>query len=75
MRQYADQLAGMVVVDITNPVDTQTWDRLATQPGRSSAEETQQLRRAQQLEQLGLLHLAIQQPLGLNFASAVRLHP
>jgi 8-hydroxy-5-deazaflavin:NADPH oxidoreductase len=31
------------VVDITNPVDTQTWDRLATPPGTSSAEETQQL--------------------------------
>jgi predicted dinucleotide-binding enzyme len=43
VRQYADQLAGKVVVDITNPVDTQTWDRLATPPGSSSAEETQQL--------------------------------
>jgi hypothetical protein len=32
VRQYADQLAGKVVVDITNPVDTQTWDRLATPP-------------------------------------------
>jgi predicted dinucleotide-binding enzyme len=31
------------VVDITNPVDTRTWDRLATPPGISSAEETQQL--------------------------------
>jgi 8-hydroxy-5-deazaflavin:NADPH oxidoreductase len=43
VRQYADQLAGKVVVDITNPVDTQTWDRLATPPGTSSAEEVQQL--------------------------------
>jgi predicted dinucleotide-binding enzyme len=43
VRQYADQLAGKVVVDITNPVDTQTWDRLATPPGSSSAEEVQQL--------------------------------
>jgi predicted dinucleotide-binding enzyme len=33
VRQYADQLAGKAVVDITNPVDTQTWDRLATPPG------------------------------------------
>jgi 8-hydroxy-5-deazaflavin:NADPH oxidoreductase len=41
--QYADQLAGKVVVDITNPVDTQTWDRLATPPGTSSAEEVAQL--------------------------------
>ena len=134
VRQYADQLAGKVVVDITNPVDTQTWDRLATPPGASSAEETQQLvpagtavvkafnttfaptlvagevngqpldvfiagddadakrkvsqlisdgglrpldtgplNRAQQLEQLGFLHISLQQPLGLNFASAVKL--
>ena len=136
VRQYADQLGGKVVVDITNPVDTQTWDRLATPPGTSSAEETQQLvpegtpvvkafnttfaptvvagevagqqldvliagddeaakgkvaqlaadgglrpldvgplARAQQLEQLGFLHIAIQQPLGLGFASTVKLHP
>jgi 8-hydroxy-5-deazaflavin:NADPH oxidoreductase len=136
VRQYADQLAGKVVVDITNPVDTETWDRLATAPGSSSAEETQQLvpqgtpvvkafnttfaptlvagqvsgqqldvliagddndakqkiaqlvsdgglrpvdvgplGRAQQLEQLGFLHISIQQPLGLNFASAVKLLP
>jgi 8-hydroxy-5-deazaflavin:NADPH oxidoreductase len=33
------------------------------------------LARAQQLEQLGFLHIAIQQPLGLGFASAVKLHP
>jgi 8-hydroxy-5-deazaflavin:NADPH oxidoreductase len=32
------------------------------------------LARAQQLEQLGFLHIAVQQPLGLNFASAVKLH-
>jgi 8-hydroxy-5-deazaflavin:NADPH oxidoreductase len=136
VRQYADQLAGKVVVDITNPVDTQTWDRLATSPGSSSAEEVAELvpegtpvvkafnttfaptlvageaagqqldvliagddeaakakvarlaadgglrpldvgplARAQQLEQLGFLHIAIQQPLGLGFASAVKLHP
>jgi predicted dinucleotide-binding enzyme len=136
VRQYADQLADKVVVDITNPVDTQTWDRLATPPGASSAEEIQQLvpagtavvkafnttfaptlvagevngqpldvfvagddadakrkvsqlisdgglrpldtgplNRAQQLEQLGFLHVALQQPLGLNFGSAVKLLP
>ena len=136
VRQYADQLAGKVVVDITNPVDTQTWDSLATAPGSSSAEETQQLvpqgtpvvkafnttfagtlvagqvdgqqldvliagddeaaklkvaqlasdgglrpvdvgplRRAQQLEQLGFLHIAVQQPRNLGFASAIKLHP
>jgi 8-hydroxy-5-deazaflavin:NADPH oxidoreductase len=136
VRQYADQLAGKVVVDITNPVDTETWDSLATPPGTSSAEEVQQLvaqgtpvvkafnttfagtlvrgevagqqldvliagddddgkrkvsqivsdgglrpidvgplRRAQELEHLGLLHISLQQPLDLGFSSAVKLHP
>ena len=135
-RQYADQLAGKVVVDITNPVDTDTWDRLATPPGTSSAEEVQELvpeatpvvkafnttfagtlvegeaagqqldvliagddenakrkvaqlvadgglrpidvgslRRAEQLEHLGLLHISLQQPRDLGFSSAVKLHP
>ena len=132
--QYADQIAGKVVVDITNPVDTETWDRLATTPGSSSAEEVAELvpdgtsvvkafntsfaptlvagevggqpldiliagddadakqkvsrlvadgglrpldvgplARAQQLEHLGFLHISIQQPLGLGFASAFKL--
>jgi 8-hydroxy-5-deazaflavin:NADPH oxidoreductase len=134
VQQYADQLAGKVVVDITNPVDTQTWDRLATPPGTASAEEVAQLvpqgtpvvkafnttfaptlvagevggqqldvliagddaaakqtlsqlvsdgglrpidvgplSRAQQLEQLGFLHISLQQPLDLGFGSAVKL--
>jgi 8-hydroxy-5-deazaflavin:NADPH oxidoreductase len=134
VRQYADQLSGKVVVDITNPVNVETWDSLATEPGSSSAEEVQQLlppgtpvvkafnttfastlvegevegqpldvfiagdnegakqkvaqlvsdgglrpidvgplRRAQQLEQTGFLHIAIQQPLGLGFTSAIKL--
>jgi predicted dinucleotide-binding enzyme len=42
-REYADRLAGRVVVDISNPVDTQTWDRLATPPGTSSAEEVAEI--------------------------------
>ena len=136
VREYGDGLAGKVVVDITNPLDTQTWDDLATPPGTSSAEEVQRLvpqgtpvvkafnttfgntlvggevagqqldvliagddeeakrkvsqlvsdgglrpidagplRRAQQLEHLGLLHISLQQPLGLGFGSAVKLHP
>ena len=136
VREYADRLAGKVVVDITNPVDTDTWDSLATPPGTSAAEEIQQLvpegtpvvkafnttfagtlvggevagqqldvliagddeeakrkvsqlvsdgglrpidvgplRRAQQLEHLGLLHISLQQPLELGFGSAVKLHP
>jgi NADPH-dependent F420 reductase len=133
-QEYADQLRGKVVVDITNPVDTQTWDRLATPAGTSSAEEVQALlpdssvvkafnttfaptlvagevagqqldvliagdddeakkrvaelvadgglrpldvgplMRAQQLEQLGLLHISIQQPHDLGFASAIKVH-
>ena len=136
VQQYGDRIAGKVVVDITNPLDTQTWDRLATEPGSSSAEEVAQLvprgtpvvkafnttfagtlvegeahgqqldvliagddeeakrkvsqlvsdgglrpidvgplRRAQQLEQLGFLHISLQQPRELNFGSAIKLHP
>jgi 8-hydroxy-5-deazaflavin:NADPH oxidoreductase len=136
VQQYADQLAGKVVVDITNPVNTETWDSLSTPPGSSSAEEVQQLvpqgtpvvkafnttfaptlvegevagqqldvliagdddkakrkvsqlvsdaglrpldvgplRRAEQLEQLGFLHISLQQPLGLGYGSTVKLHP
>lgn len=135
VEQYGDQLAGKVVVDITNPLDTETWDSLVTPPGSSSAEEVAQLvpqgasvvkafnttfagtlvagevdgqqldvliagddeaakrkvsqlaadgglrpvdvgplRRAQQLENLGFLHISLQQPLGLGFGSAVKLH-
>ena len=136
VQQYADQLVGRVVVDITNPVDTNTWDSLATAPGRSAAEEVAELvpsgtpvvkafnttfagtlvgsevngqqldvliagdddgakekvsqlvadgglrpidagrlARAQQLEHLGLLHITLQQPRGLGFASTIKLHP
>jgi 8-hydroxy-5-deazaflavin:NADPH oxidoreductase len=39
VRQYDDQLAGKVVVEISNPVDVETWDRLATTGDRSAAEE------------------------------------
>jgi hypothetical protein len=135
VREYADRVEGKVVVDITNPVDSVTWDDLATPAGTSSAEEVAQLlpdetpvvkafnttfaptlvagevggqqldvliagdddaakrkvaqlvadgglrpvdvgplRRARQLEQLGFLHIAVQQPLGLGFGSAIKLH-
>jgi NADPH-dependent F420 reductase len=37
--QYGDRLAGKVVVEISNPVDTETWASLATPPGTSAAEE------------------------------------
>jgi 8-hydroxy-5-deazaflavin:NADPH oxidoreductase len=43
VQQYADRLAERVVVDICNPVDTSTWDRLATPQGTSAAEELAQL--------------------------------
>jgi 8-hydroxy-5-deazaflavin:NADPH oxidoreductase len=136
VREYADRVAGKVVVDITNPVDAETLDGLATPAGTSSAEEVAELvpegtavvkafnttfaptliagevagqqldvliagdddtakrtvarlvsdgglrpldvgplRRARQLEQVGFLHIAIQQPLDLGFASAIKLHP
>lgn len=136
VREYADQLAGKVVVDITNPVNAESWDSLATPPGSSSAEEVEQLvpqatavvkafnttfagtlvagevagqqldvliagddaeakrkvsqlvsdaglrpidvgplRRAQQLEHLGFLHISLQEPRNLGFGSAVKLHP
>jgi NADPH-dependent F420 reductase len=136
VKQYRDRLGGKVVVDITNPVDTDTWDRLATAPGSSSAEEIAQLvpqdssvvkafnttfagtldagevdgqqldvliagdddeakkkvaqlvsdgglrpvdvgplTRAQQLEQLGFLHISLQQPRNLGYGSTIKLHP
>jgi NADPH-dependent F420 reductase len=39
LEYYGDQLAGKVVVDITNPVDVETFDRLVTPPDSSAAEE------------------------------------
>ena len=33
------------------------------------------LTRAQQLEQLGFLHISLQQPRNLGYGSAIRLHP
>ena len=39
MRQYGEGLSGKVVVDITNPVDWQTFDGLVTPPESSAAEE------------------------------------
>jgi 8-hydroxy-5-deazaflavin:NADPH oxidoreductase len=133
--QYRDQLAGKVVVDVCNPVDVETWDRLATPPDRSATEEVAErvpqgtpvvkafnttfaktlvpgevqgqqldvliagddegakrkvaqlaesgglrpidvgpLQRARQLEQLGFLHISVQEPLGAGFGSAVKFH-
>lgn len=131
--QYGEQLAGKTVVDITNPIDLDAGDRLATPVESSAAEEIAQrvpaarvvkafnttfagtlvagrvdgepldvfiagddddakrevsalvkdggmrpidvgpLQRAQQLEHLGLLHITLQDPLGANYGSAVKL--
>ena len=133
-KQYGDQLGGKVVVDISNPVDTSTFEGLVTSPEASAAEELAQalpdarvvkafnttfsgtlvagegagqqldvflasddddakrtvaelveaggmrpvdvgpLRRARQLEQLGLLHMKAQDPLGSGYNSAFKLH-
>jgi NADPH-dependent F420 reductase len=43
IEQYRDQLAGKVVVEISNPVDVETWDRLVTPPDSSGAEEAAKL--------------------------------
>jgi NADPH-dependent F420 reductase len=40
LEEYGDQLAGKVVVDVTNPVDFESLEGLITPPGSSSAEET-----------------------------------
>jgi 8-hydroxy-5-deazaflavin:NADPH oxidoreductase len=134
IEEYGDDLAGKVVVDIANPAEWSTMDRLVTPQDTSSAEETARrvpegtpvlkafnttfagtlvagevagqdlevliagddeaakrklasvaeagglrpldvgpLKRARQLEQVGLFHMAIQDPLGSGFGSALRL--
>jgi len=39
VEQYGDELEGKVVVDVTNPVDTETFDGLVTPADSSAAEE------------------------------------
>jgi 8-hydroxy-5-deazaflavin:NADPH oxidoreductase len=39
VEQYGDQLTGKVVVDITNPVNVETFDGLVTPPDSSAAQE------------------------------------
>jgi 8-hydroxy-5-deazaflavin:NADPH oxidoreductase len=133
IQQYGQQLAGKIIVDITNPVDFSTMEP-SVAPGSSGAEEIAQaapagakvvkafnttfagtvlagqvagqpldvfiagddaeakaavaqlveagglraidvgpLRRARQLEGLGLLHMALQFTLGTGFASAIKI--
>ena len=135
IRQHRDGLAGKVLIDIANPFDWSTMDRVVTPEGSSSAEEAAKLvpertsvvkafnttfaktlvagevagqtlevliagddagakqkvaslveaggmqaidvgplKRARQLEQVGLFHIAIQSQLGSGFASALKLH-
>jgi 8-hydroxy-5-deazaflavin:NADPH oxidoreductase len=40
---YGDALAGKTIVDITNPVNFETFDSLVVEPGNSAAEEIAQL--------------------------------
>lgn len=128
-----DELAGKIIVDITNPVDWASFDRLVTPADSSAAEEIAKrlprsrvvkafnttfagtlldgqvagqpldvlvaaddpaakrrvieiigdtglrpidagpLRRARQLEQLGFLHMALQDNLGSKYGSAVKI--
>lgn len=128
-----DELAGKIVVDITNPVDWASFERLVTPPDSSAAEEIAKrlpgvpvvkafnttfagtllegqvagqpldvfvagddadakarvaeliggtglrvidagpLRRARQLEQLGFLHMALQDNLGSGYGSAIKI--
>jgi predicted dinucleotide-binding enzyme len=128
--EHRDALAGKVVVDIANPAEWSTMDRLVTPPDSSSAEEAAErvpdgtpvlkafnttfagtlvagdkldvliagddenakrmlasvveagglrpldvgpLKRARQLEQVGLFHMAIQDSLGSGFGSKLKL--
>jgi 8-hydroxy-5-deazaflavin:NADPH oxidoreductase len=134
VQQYRDGLVGKVVVDIANPAEWSTMDRVVTPEGSSSAEETAKLvpggttvvkafnttfagtlaagqvggrkldvliagddqaakqtvaalvdagglravdvgplKRARQLEQVGLFHMAVQDQLGADFGSTIAL--
>ncbi len=135
VEQYGDQLAGRVVVEITNPIDFETTEGLVVPAETSAAEQLAErlpdasvvkafnttfartlvggevdghpldvlvagdegdakrkvaalaeagglraidvgpLRRARQLEQLGFLHVLLQEPLGTGYASAVKFLP
>lgn len=41
VQQYGEEFSGKVIIDITNPVDWQTFDGLVTPPESSAAEEIQ----------------------------------
>ena len=42
VEENPDELSGKTVVDVTNPIDFETFDGLVTPPGSSAAEELQQ---------------------------------
>ena len=130
--RYAHELDGKIVVDITNPIDVDTFEPLKLQAGSAAQDiaamapgakvvkafnttfagtlgagevagqpldvliaaddedakatvsqlvsdaglrpvDAGPLKRARELEALGYLHMAIQQPLGTNFTSTVKL--
>jgi NADPH-dependent F420 reductase len=134
IQQYGDAVAGKIVIDITNPVDFASFDRLVTPSESSAAEEIAKLlpdatpvvkafnttfagtlvagavagqqldvflasddddakqkvagfvtagglrpidagplRRARQLEHLGFMHMALQNSLGSQYGSTVKL--
>jgi 8-hydroxy-5-deazaflavin:NADPH oxidoreductase len=132
LRRYVDQLDGKVVVDITNPIDVESFEPLALAAGSAAQEiaakvpgakvvkafnttfagplgegrvaghpldvliasddadakrvvsslvtdagmrpiDAGQLMRAHEIEALGYLHMALQQSLDTNFASAVKV--
>jgi predicted dinucleotide-binding enzyme len=135
LAQYGNQLAGKIIVDISNPLNA-TYDDMGTAPGVSAAEETASLapagakvvkafnttfagtllagkvagqtldvfiagddaeakaqlakafsagglrpidagplRRARQLEGLGMLHIVLQGALGTNWGSTIKILP
>lgn len=133
VERYGDQLDGKVVVDITNPLDTDAFEPIVPEAGSGAQEvaaaapnakvvkafnttfagtlagggkvagqpldvfiasddeeakrtvaqlvedaglravDAGPLRRARELEALGYLHMAMQQPLGTNYSSAVKV--
>jgi 8-hydroxy-5-deazaflavin:NADPH oxidoreductase len=132
LRRYGDQLAAKVVVDITNPIDVESFEPLALEAGSAAQEiaakapgakvvkafnttfagtlgegrvaghpldvliasddadakqavsrlvadggmrpiDAGPLKRAREIEALGYLHMALQQPLDTKYASAVKV--
>jgi predicted dinucleotide-binding enzyme len=74
IRQYGDELTDKIVVDITNPTG-----QVAGQPldvfiaGGLRPIDVGPLRRARQLEGVGLLHIALQGTLGTKGMSALKV--